>query len=79
MANTKVTKGILADDSAGIDQLHIENDFSSGMSLSYSPTSGNLLWANTGAAGISSSADANAKCRCEFLCKKRMQTADTMQ
>ena len=60
MANTKVTKGILADDSVGIDQLHIENDFSSGMSLSYSPTSGNLLWANTGVAGISSSADATA-------------------
>ena len=60
MANTKVTKGILADDSVGIDQLHIENSFSSGMSLSYSPTSGNLLWANTGVAGISSSADATA-------------------
>ena len=60
MANTKVTKGILADDSVGIDQLHIENSFSSGMSLSYSPTSGNLAWANTGVAGISSSADATA-------------------
>ena len=60
MANTKVTKGILADDSVGIDQLHIENSFSSGMSLSYEPTSGNLRWANTGVAGISSSADATA-------------------
>ena len=62
MANTKVTKAVLADDAVGLAQLDITNDPSNGQALTYVATSNDLQWATIsgGVDGISSSADANA-------------------
>ena len=62
MANTKVTKAVLADDAVGLAQLDITNDPSNGQALTYVATSNDLQWANMsgGVDGISSSADATA-------------------
>ena len=62
MANTKVTKAVLADDSVGLAQLDITNDPSDGQALTAAVnTNGyDLTWANNTVAGISSSADATA-------------------
>lgn len=62
MANTKVTKAVLADDSVGIFQLDITNDPSDGQALTAvaNPNGYDLTWANNTVAGISSSADATA-------------------
>jgi|TARA_R100000479_G_scaffold169980_2_gene112197 hypothetical protein len=63
MANTKVTKAVLADDAVGLAQLDISNDPSDGQALTASNDGANnytLAWANNTLAGISSSADATA-------------------
>jgi len=62
MANTKVTKAVLADDAVGLDQLDISNDPSDGQALTYDGSSTNLQWATVsgGVSGISSSADSTA-------------------
>lgn len=64
MANTKVTKAVLADDAVGLAQLDITNDPSDGQALTAEAvTDGyNLKWATIsgGVDGISSSADATA-------------------
>ena len=63
MANTKVTKAVLADDAVGLAQLDITNDPSDGQALTASNDGSNnytLAWANNTVAGISSSADATA-------------------
>ena len=64
MANTKVTKAVLADDAVGLAQLDITNDPSDGQALTaVVDTNGyNLTWATVsgGVDGISSSADATA-------------------
>jgi hypothetical protein len=60
MANTKVTKAVLANDAVGLDQLDISNDPSNGQALTYVATSNDLQWADNTVAGISSSADATA-------------------
>ena len=63
MANTKVTKAVLADDAVGLAQLDITNDPSDGQALTASNDGANnytLAWANNTVAGISSSADATA-------------------
>ena len=62
MANTKVTKAVLADDAVGLAQLEISNDPSDGQALTAVAVSDgyNLTWANNTVAGISSSADATA-------------------
>ncbi len=63
MANTKVTKAVLADDAVGLAQLHISNDPSNGQALTAASDGAggyNLTWANNTVSGISSSADATA-------------------
>ena len=62
MANTKVTKAVLADDAVGLAQLDISNDPSDGQALTAVAVSDgyNLTWANNTVSGISSSADATA-------------------
>ncbi len=45
MANTKVTKAVLANDAVGLDQLDISNDPSNGQALTYVATSNDLQWA----------------------------------
>ena len=45
MANTKVTKAVLADDAVGLAQLDITNDPSNGQALTYVATSNDLQWA----------------------------------
>ena len=45
MANTKVTKAVLADDAVGLAQLDISNDPSDGQALTYDGNSTNLQWA----------------------------------
>lgn len=62
MANTKVTKAVLADDAVGLDQLDITNDPSDGQALTAVAISDgyNLTWATVGVSGIDSSADATA-------------------
>ena len=63
MANTKVTKAVLADDAVGLAQLHISNDPSNGQALTATSDGAggyNLTWANNTLSGISSSADATA-------------------
>ena len=62
MANTKVTKAVLADDAVGLAQLDITNDPSDGQALTAVAVSDgyNLTWADNTVAGISSSADATA-------------------
>ena len=63
MANTKVTKAVLADDAVGLAQLHISNDPSNGQALTATSDGAggyNLTWANNTVAGISSSADSTA-------------------
>ena len=60
MANTKVTKAVLADDAVGLAQLDITNDPSNGQALTYVATSNDLQWATVGISGIDSSADATA-------------------
>lgn len=62
MANTKVTKAVLADDAVGLAQLDITNDPSDGQALTAVAVSDgyNLTWANNTVSGISSSADATA-------------------
>ena len=63
MANTKVTKAVLANDAVGIFQLDITNDPSDGQALTAvndGTGSYNLTWADNTIAGISSSADATA-------------------
>ena len=60
MANTKVTKAVLADDAVGLAQLDISNDPSDGQALTYDGNSTNLQWATVGVSGIDSSADATA-------------------
>lgn len=45
MANTKVTKAVLADDAVGLAQLDISNDPSNGQALTYVATSNDLQWA----------------------------------
>lgn len=45
MANTKVTKAVLADDAVGLAQLDIPNDPSDGQALTYVQTSNDLQWA----------------------------------
>ena len=63
MANTKVTKAVLADDAVGLAQLDITNDPSDGQALTASNDGANnytLAWADNTVAGISSSADATA-------------------
>ena len=62
MANTKVTKAVLADDAVGLAQLDITNDPSDGQALTaaVNPNGYDLTWASVGVSGISSSADATA-------------------
>ena len=64
MANTKVTKAVLADDAVGLAQLDISNDPSNGQALTAvaNPNGYDLTWATVsgGVSGISSSADATA-------------------
>jgi hypothetical protein len=60
MANTKVTKAVLANDAVGLDQLDISNDPTNGQALTYVATSNDLQWADNTVAGISSSADSTA-------------------
>ena len=45
MANTKVTKAVLADDAVGLAQLDISNDPSNGQALTYVASSNDLQWA----------------------------------
>ena len=45
MANTKVTKAVLADDAVGLAQLDISNDPSDGQALTYDGSNANLQWA----------------------------------
>ena len=64
MANTKVTKAVLADDAVGLAQLDITNDPSDGQALTASfdasTNTYSLDWASVGVSGISSSADGTA-------------------
>ena len=45
MANTKVTKAVLADDAVGLAQLDIANDPSNGQALTYVSSNATLSWA----------------------------------
>lgn len=60
MANTKVTKAVLADDAVGLAQLDISNDPSNGQALTYVATSNDLQWATIsgGASDINGLSDA---------------------
>lgn len=60
MANTKVTKAVLANDAVGLDQLEISNDPSNGQALTYVASSNDLQWATIsgGASDINGLSDA---------------------
>ena len=61
MANTKVTKAVLADDAVGFAQLDITNDPSDGQALTASNDGSNnysLAWADAGASTINDLSDA---------------------
>ena len=60
MANTKVTKAVLANDAVGLAQLDISNDPSDGQALTYDGNTTNLQWATIsgGASDINGLSDA---------------------